>query len=308
MAGMPDAVSPLDPRLLHAFTLLAEELHFGRAARRLHVAQPAISQQLQRLEAQLGVRLFERSRHHVELTKAGEAILPYARQAIAAASAVRRAARSAGGDADARLRVGLSPGAHYLAERVLARLAEADSRVRVQAITDNTGTIARHVADGRLEIALGFASAATPGVCVEGLTEAPAVVAVACTHRLAGKPTVRLHELADQRFAGVDPYDGAGYNDAVRALCRSAGFEPHLSERSTGPMAWETAVRSNGCVGLTTRMSAASTLRGISTVPLAEGGAFRIDLLTPETAGDSLSPAAQRFAAAARTVVIAGAS
>ena len=240
--------------------MLAEELHFGRAARRLHVAQPAISQQLRRLEAQLGVRLFERSRQHVELSVAGEAILPYARQAVAAAEAVERAARSVDGGPPASLSVGLSPGAHYLAERVLASLAESDPRLRVQAVADNTGSIARRVAEGSLEIAIGFASAPTAGVRAEALADVPAVVAVGATHRLAGETRVALGSLAEERFAGVDPLDGPGYNAAVRELCRRAGFEPRASDRSTGPMAWETAVRSGGCVGLTTRISAASTL------------------------------------------------
>jgi len=300
--------SAVDPRLLRAFTVLAEELHFGRAARRLHVAQPAISQQLQRLEAQLGVRLFERSRQHVELSVAGEAILPYARQAVAAAEAVERAAHGMDGGPPASLSVGLSPGAHYLAERVLASLAESDPRLRVQAVADNTGSIARRVAEGSLEIAIGFASAPTAGVRAEALADVPAVVAVGATHRLAGETRVALGSLAEERFAGVDPLDGPGYNAAVRELCRRAGFEPRVSDRSTGPMAWETAVRSGGCVGLTTRISAASTLRGVRILELGENGAFPIQLLTPETAEGCLSPAAARFAAAARAAVIAAPS
>jgi LysR family transcriptional regulator, benzoate and cis,cis-muconate-responsive activator of ben and cat genes len=298
----------VDPRLLRTFTVLAEELHFGRAARRLHLAQPAISQQLQRLEAQLGVRLFERSRQHVELSAAGEAILPFARQAVAAAAAVERAARSAAGGTNDSLSVGLSPGAHYLAERALATLAESDPQLRVQAVADNTGSLARAVAAGSLQIAIGFASAPTAGVRVEAIAEVAAVVAVGSTHRLAEQRRVELRSLSEERFAGVDPLDGPGYNDAVRELCRRAGFEPRVSDRSTGPMAWETAVRSGGCVGLTTSISAASTLRGIRIIALSERGVFPIQLLTPESADGCLSAAAERFAAAARAAVIAAPS
>jgi DNA-binding transcriptional LysR family regulator len=301
----------LDPRLLKAFTVVAEELHFGRAARRLHVAQPAVSQQIQRLEDQLGVRLFERSTQRVSLTAEGEAVLPYARQAVAAAAAVQRAAREAAGSVEATLDVGLSPGVHYLAERALASLAESHPQVRVRAIAANTGSVARHVADGALEIGLGFATAPTPGVRLEALADVPAVAAVASGHALASRTTVALRELSGRRFAQVDPLDGPGYNGAVRELCREAGFEPELAERPAGPMAWETAVRSGACVGLTTRLSAASTLRGIHTIPLEERAVFRIDLLTPAGADGELSPAARSFAAAARSTarpVIPGAS
>ena len=294
----------LDPRLLKAFAVLAEELHFGRAARRLHVAQPAVSQQLQRLEDQLGVRLVERSTQRVALTAEGGAILPYARQAVAAAAAVERAAREAAGSLEATLAVGLSPGVHYLAERALARLADTNPHVRVHAIAANTGAVARRVADGTLEIGLGFATAPTPGVRLEAIAEVPAVAAVAGGHSLASRRSVALRELAGRRFAQVDPLEGPGYNGAVRELCLAAGFEPELADRSAGPMAWETAVRSGACVGLTTRVSSASTLRGIRTIPLEERAVFRIDLLTPASADGELSLAARSFAAAARTAAL----
>jgi DNA-binding transcriptional LysR family regulator len=288
----------IDPRLLRAFTVLAEELHFGRAAERLYVAQPAVSQQLQRLEDQLGVRLFERSTQHVSLTPEGEAILPYARQAVAAAAAVERAAHEISAGDEATLDVGLSPGVHYLAERALASLAASDPHVRVRAIAANTGSVARHVAAGSLEIGLGFATAPTPGVRLEAVAHVPAVAAVASHDQLAARSSVALRELSGRSFAQVDPLDGPGYNEAVRELCRKAGFEPGVAGQASGPMAWETAVRSGDCVGLTTRVSAASTVRGIRTIELEDRALFRIDLLTPETADGRLSAAAQSFTAA----------
>lgn len=288
----------IDPRLLRAFTVLAEELHFGRAAERLYVAQPAVSQQMQRLEDQLGVRLFERSTQHVSLTPEGEAILPYARQAVAAAAAVERAAREISAGDEATLDVGLSPGVHYLAERALASLAASDPQVRVRAIAANTGSVARHVADGSLEIGLGFATAPTPGVRLEAVAHVPAVAAVASHDQLAARRSVALRELSGRSFAQVDPLDGPGYNEAVRDLCREAGFEPGVAGQASGPMAWETAVRSGDCVGLTTRVSAASTVRGIRTIELEDQALFRIDLLTPETAEGRLSAAARSFTAA----------
>ena len=103
-----------------------------------------------------------------------------------------------------------------------------------------------------------------------------------------------------ERFALVDPEGGAGYNAAARAMCRRAGFEPRTSSAPSGPMAWESAVRNDGCVGLTTRASAASTLRGVAVVALADAPTFALDLLWPDGAGVD-GPAAA-FAATARDV------
>src|ERR671914_3315 len=146
----------VDPRLLRPFVVLAGELHFGRAAERLHVTQPALSQQIARLERQLGVQLFARARTRVELTDAGAAMLAPARAAVEAAAAATEVARAYAGGEAGELALGLSPGAHYLAQALLAEFARRRPAVRVRAEQDNTGVLAERVAAGRLELALGF--------------------------------------------------------------------------------------------------------------------------------------------------------
>src|SRR5919108_5827437 len=113
----------LDPRLLRPFVVLAEELHFGRAAERLHITQPALSQQIGRLERQVGIRLLDRTRHRVELSDAGRAVLEPAREAVRAADAAAAAARAHATGHEGTLRLGFSPGAHYVAQAALAELA-----------------------------------------------------------------------------------------------------------------------------------------------------------------------------------------
>lgn len=106
------------------------------------------------------------------------------------------------------------------------------------------------------------------------------VVAVAAEHPLARRQTVALTELAGERFALVDLAGGRGYNRAIVEHCQAAGFEPTLDRDPHGPMAWETAVRTRGAVGLTTRASAVSTAREIALVELDPALEFAITLVT----------------------------
>jgi len=290
----------LDPRLLRPFVALADELHFGRAAERLHVTQPALSQQIARLERQLGVRLFDRTRTRVELTEAGEDMLAAARTAVQAADAALDVALAHADGERGELRLGLSPGAHYVAQGLLAEFARRSPDVRVRAHTDSSGALAAQVAEGRLELALGFCTEPRAGVVCERLRDEPVVVAVGAGHPLAVRDAVTLVELAAERFAQVDSHDGAGYNRAVAELCRAAGFEPRVRDAAHGPMAWETAVRSEGCVGLTTRSSSPSTARDVHLLELRPPAAFPLELVQPSGPETARRPAARAFAALAR--------
>jgi DNA-binding transcriptional LysR family regulator len=274
----------LDPRLLRPFVVLAEELHFGRAAQRLHVTQPALSQQLKRLERQLGVELFARTRVSVELTEAGKAILKPARAAVGAAAGAEILAAELAGAERGPLRIGISPGTHELAQGLLVELRKRRPRLRLEAKQDNSGVLCAEVAAGRLDVAIAFESEDVPGTVCEEISREAAVVAVATGHPLAGRERVALAELAGYRFALVDLAGGRGYNRAIVDHCRAAGFEPTLDADPQGPMAWETAVRSRGAIGLTTRASAVSTAREIALVDLDPPLEFAIQLVTP-TAG-----------------------
>src|SRR5918997_1666189 len=248
----------LDPRLLRSFVGLAEELHFSRAAARLHTTQPALSQQIRRLELQLCVEVFERTRSSVSLSDGGRAILGAARSAVGAAASVEE--------------------------------------------------IAAEVARGELELALGFCAEPRAGIVCERLLVEPAVLAVGTGHRLASRRRpVRLEELRDETFALVDPRDGPGYNRALVARCRDAGFEPRVAAHPHGPMAWETAVRMDGCVGLTTRSAAASTARGLRLLDLRDEVGFPLQLVRPARPLASLKPVARAFRKVAREMAASGA-
>ena len=291
-----------DPRLLRSFTTLADELHFGRASERLGVAQPALSQQIKRLELQLGVELFERSRNHVALTEPGAELLVDARAAVAAAEAVDELARTWSRGERGELRLGVSPGVHYVAQAILAQHARRRPAVRVRARQDSSGALVRALSRGELDLVIGFCPEPDRGLVHEPLLGIPAVVAVADSHPFAARASMPLTDLRTQLLALVDARDGPGYNRAVVELCRSAGFEPRTVPDPHGPMAWETAVRSGAAVGLTARCAAVSSVRGVRLVALDRPPSFELELVAPQ----ARRPAAAEFARLAQAMAAEG--
>jgi DNA-binding transcriptional LysR family regulator len=298
----------VDPRLLRSFVVLADELHFSRAAARLHMTQPALSQQIRRLELQLGLDVFERTRSSVTLSDGGRAILAAARSAVEAAGTVEETAAAVSRGERGELRLGFSPGLHYVAQAILAEAGRRLPAVRTRARQDSSGALAREVAGGELELALGFCAEPRTGIVCERLLVEPAVLAVGTGHRLASRRRwVQLDELRRETFALVDPRDGPGYNRAVVARCREAGFEPRVTTDPHGPMAWETAVRMDGCVGLTTRSAAASTARDLRLLELPDDVGFPLQLVRPALPLASLKPVARAYRKVAREMAASGA-
>ena len=296
----------MELRQLRSFVVLADELHFGRAAERLHIAQPALSQQIKRLEAQLGVVVFERTRSSVRIAESGRALLGPARAAVKAADTVDELAAGFARGERGELRLGMSPGGHYIAQAMLAEAAGRLPQVRVRARQDSTGVLSDAVATGELDLALGFCAEPRPGVICERLLDEPAVVAVGAGHRLASREAVWLRELRAETFALVDARDGPGFNQAVAALCQRAGFEARTAPDPHGPMAWETAVRLDGCVGLTARSAAVSTARDLRLLELRDGYTFALQFVRPALPLTALTPVARAFRALGRELAAQG--
>src|SRR5258708_1456682 len=155
----------MELRHLRYFVAVAEELHFRRAAERLHVAQPAVSEQVRKLEQELGVRLFDRNQRRVELTDAGAAMLHEARHVLRQAEVAQQAARNAGDRTTMRLRIGYLVDALPAAmPRALRSLAASRPEVQTMLETGPALSLLDAVREERLDAAIVCLPAPTRGL------------------------------------------------------------------------------------------------------------------------------------------------
>ncbi|GCD95893.1 LysR family transcriptional regulator [Embleya hyalina] len=222
-------MAELETRELEYFVAVAEELHFGRAAACLAIAQPALSKAIRRLESRLGVRLLERSSRHVALTPAGEALLHHGRHALDAVGAAAEKARRAG-DRQAHLRLVIKPGgdANLLSGILAAYAGRPDAR-RVDILFGGATDRADHVRAGRADVALLYAPFDDmTGLDHEILLVEGRVAILPPDHRLATRSQVTLADLAREtlprwkgvRWTGAPEAAGQGpeVTDAAEAL------------------------------------------------------------------------------------------
>ncbi|PRY39810.1 LysR family transcriptional regulator [Umezawaea tangerina] len=198
----------MELRALHYFVTVAEELHFGRAAERLRIVQPAVSQQITRLESELGARLFDRTSRRVRLTPAGERVLVTARATLAAAARVRVVAR----ESAASLRIGMATCFTPRVDRALTRLREGGQLAEPTLVDLPVPARLDAVRDGELDLALVRGTLTSTAMTVVRAWSEPVHVVLSREHRAAGKPAVGLHDL--------DP-------DGLRLLTRAADPPMH---------------------------------------------------------------------------------
>jgi DNA-binding transcriptional LysR family regulator len=221
----------MELRHLRYFVAVAEELHFRRAAERLHVAQPAVSEQIRKLEQELGVQLFDRTPRKVRLTPAGVAMLEEARYVLRHADIARRAARSAHDHAVMLLRVGYLPDSLPAAvPRALRHITRAASQITVQLDTGSTLRLIDDVRTHRLDTAVVSLPAPTAGLRTTLLGRQRLVAVVPASHRQAQAPEIALERLAPERLVLLPRDMNPALHNAVAAICHEAGISPTLVE------------------------------------------------------------------------------
>jgi DNA-binding transcriptional LysR family regulator len=220
-------------RHLKYFVALAEELHFGRAAQRLHLAQPGLSQQIKALESELGVLLLARSRRRVELTPAGRTLLEEGRRALTqverAANLTRRVAAGEIGP----LTIGSTESAAWgLLPELIDEYRKRYGSVHLTVREMTSPMQVAALRSGEIDVGLLRPTVDTAGLAVTVLREEKVVLLLPETHRLARRRTIPLKILAGEPMI-VHSSSRPGWSDFIIGLCRSAGFEPQISQEAS---------------------------------------------------------------------------
>ncbi|WP_455771531.1 LysR family transcriptional regulator [Streptomyces nigra] len=204
----------LDLRKLRYFVAVAQELHFGRAAERLHIAQPVLSRQIRSLEDDLGAEVFDRGRRGTLLTPAGEQLLEDALPLLASAQALTRRVRSAAQDTQS-LTIGFMPGITVTPAMVAFTAHHPDVNMRLLRTTwDDQVEV---LLDGRADVSIVRLPIDRNGLQMRPLFREPRVVMVPAEHHLADRTSVSIKELADEHLL-QDPNAVPEWRDVAQEL------------------------------------------------------------------------------------------
>mgnify|MGYP001812834311 FL=1 len=294
----------MELRHLRYFVAVAEEGHITRAAERLGIQQPPLSQQIKALEGELGVRLFRRRPRGVELTEVGEVFFEDARGILEdverALARVRRTARGEQG----RVVLGLTSSAtfHPLVQGIIRQFRDKAPGISLALRESGSAELAQALRSDRLDVA--FVRVAPPrelGFAAYLLAEEPMVAAFPLGHSLAaeGDTPLPLADLADQPFVLYRRATGAGLYDSIIAACNAAGFVPRTAQEAPWVGATLNLVAAGLGVTLVPESFCRMHLEGIVYRRLAEHESLTARIFLVSRRG-AQSPAAGAFIALAR--------
>lgn len=225
----------MELRHLRYFVAVAEEKHFTRAAERLGIGQPPLSQQIQQLERELGTRLFRRLSRGVELTEVGKIFLTDARLTLeAAARAGENARRAARGELGS-LQIGftISASFHPFVPKVILRFREIHPGVTLTLREGNSSELLNMVRNGHLDLAIVRPPARFhEHLEIEALFDEDMLIVLSASHRLSEHTSLSLTEIAHEDFVLYARQTGPGVFDAIVAACQQAGFSPNVTQEA----------------------------------------------------------------------------
>ncbi|MCW5834377.1 MAG: LysR family transcriptional regulator [Labilithrix sp.] len=223
----------MELRHLRYFVAVAEELHFGRAAEKMKIAQPPLSRQIQALEGELEVALFDRSRRKVELTVAGATLLEHARRVFEAVELAKRETGRAGRGERGRIAIGYPSSLAYSGLPELLRTFRArfpDVEVALSELGPQAQIDALRA--GRLDVGFVRAPLEEPGLASLLVRREPLVVALPAEHPAAVRARIPLSVLAEEPFVSFPRSRAPALFDQLMRLCHDAGFTPRIVQEA----------------------------------------------------------------------------
>ncbi|HEX5304806.1 MAG TPA: LysR family transcriptional regulator [Dyella sp.] len=299
-----------DFRQLRYYVAVCEELSFTRAARRLHLSQPPLSQQIQALEQDLGVRLLERTKRSVALTEPGRIFLDHARQILAKADEARTqvAAAAAGHSGLLRLAYTVSVSFHPSLPRVLLRYGQVAPNVRVELCELYSEPQFDALLEGDIDVGFVRDEPQRPidakALRMTVLDREPLLLALPSGHPLSGRSSLRMDEVADDAFVAQPRDVAATLHDRLVLLANKAGFQPQIrrhAQQVNGMLAMVAAGLGLALVPATMRTV---RLAGLTYVPVEDPDAYMLLAVASRASDDS--PALAQFLAVVAETVVAG--
>ena len=292
----------MELRQLRYFVTVAEHRHFGRAAEALHIVQPAVSQQVARLERELGLALFDRSRRQIALTPDGRAFLPHARRVLDAADQAARAAAGLAAGHSGLLRVGSSQALGPRLEQILTEFRQRRPDTAIELIPAAAPAKLAAVAAGELDAAFVRAAAPTPGVSISHLWDEPLHAAIPAALAPRDSGCVNLGALSGLPLSQAGKAANPGVHDLITAACQAAGLAPAPGPSLTSIQDLLAAhVAAGHCWTLLYASTPSATIpRGVALLPTRPAMGVPTSLAVPDPARRTLT---SEFLAAARDAI-----
>lgn len=285
----------MDLHHVRAFLAVAEELHFGRAAQRLHMAQPPLSRTIQQLERHLGTRLFDRTTRTVRLTPQGEALLAPAHEIVRSFEQAERAVAFADKGETGRVRLAFAgPSSHALIGDLgrAVRRTYPGIELELSSVTFGSESVAR-LLDGSIDLAIARIGGPTPGLSSRVIQRERYVIATPPGHWLADLPEVRMEALAEEPWVALHASSGSLVREALLTRAREVGFVPRIVQQA--PDSWTIMALVSAGVGVTLTVDTAFTgtePEEVRVVPLAGPDPYTFASLAWRA--DDSSPALRR--------------
>jgi DNA-binding transcriptional LysR family regulator len=258
-------------RHLRYFLMLAEELHFGRAAQRLSISQPPLSLNIQQLEASVGAQLFTRNSRGVQLTAAGQAFVPAARSLLAQASAAAREARDVAEGQSGQLHIGFAGTMLYCGlPQILSRFQSSHPRLRLVLRELSSSEQLSDLLRDRLDVGFVHTPRVPPGFEQILVASQPLVACLPASHPLARASSIGLGELAGQDLVVVSRTVSPDYHERIVVLCEQAGWMPQVVHELRHWLSVVSLVSQGLGVALVPQALQQSALAGAVFVPLRE--------------------------------------